>query len=106
MALPKGRKGRTTTERGGGGRRSEPPSHGEVEGVHFKCPFISFKKRGTAAPPEEGRGKNHHPKEAEGIAAIGGIGGEGEVHLSFWWWSLPSPPLGGGALPLSPFLWC
>ena len=54
--------------------------------------------RGTAAPSKEGRGRRHHPKEAEegsttkkeeGIAAIGRRhhcpegGREGEVHLSF-----------------------
>ena len=53
-------------ERSGGGRRSEPTSYGEVEGIHFYCPFISFIKRGTAAPSKEGRGRKHHPKEAQG----------------------------------------
>ena len=63
--------------------------------------LMSFRfilERKTAAPSKEGRGRKHHPKEAEGGSTTqrrrreaappeGGDrpkeGGEGEVHLSF-----------------------
>ena len=42
--------------------------HGEVEGIYFNViPFIE--KKGRAAPPTEGRGRQHRPEEAEGGSA-------------------------------------
>ena len=100
-----GRRGEgATTTRGEGGRRgSEPPSYGELEGIRLMSFHFILKKR-TTAPLKEGRGRKHHQKKEE-TAAIGGKdhrpkgGGEGEIHLSFWWCSLPSPPSGGGDFP-------
>ena len=60
-------------------------------------------KSGTAAPPREGRGRKHHPKEVEG--------GEGTTSekkggtsspLLFWWCSLHSLPWGGVFFPCLP----
>ena len=56
--------------------------------------FHFILKRGTAAPPKEGRGRQHHPKEAE----------EREKFSSpFGWCCLPSLSQGDGAFPVSPF---
>ena len=103
---------RTTTEEGGGGqpppkeegvRRSEPPSYGEVEGIHFN--ILS-----SASPSEEGRGREASPKRGgegsttkkrgsqrfeESTTAQKEEGRE-KFTSPFWW----------GVFPLHPFGWC
>ena len=78
--LPKGRKGRTPNQKrwsepplqesegkpppkkeSGGERRSELPSYGQVEGIHFN--FLSFHSKKGERPghTKEGRGREHQP---------------------------------------------
>ena len=126
---PKRSEGKPPAEREGGGepplkeegvgRRSEPPSYGEVGGNSFQCPFISFykeerprhpkkaeeesttqRRRREAVPPKEGVDRSD-----KGKAPLLKGGGEGEVHLSFFGGApfLLLLGVGGGAFYLSTF---
>ena len=65
-------------QKGRRGRRSEPLSHGEVEGIHSNAPFRSEKGNGRATQ----RRRNHHPKEAEGSSTT--KRGRGGTSSFFW----------------------
>ena len=86
-----------------GGRANHHPRGRKANHRHtgrwrdfIQTSFNFILNRGPAAPPKEGRGRKHHPKEAEGGSTTKRRRGsqrkgegttaqkEGEVHLSFF----------------------
>ena len=105
-------KGGQTTIEGEGGvrreRRSEPPSYGEVEGIHQNVLSFHSKKaiqrrQRKEAPPRGGEGRQHHQKEGRDrshwerstTAQTKEKEGREKCTSPFLWCSLPPPPLGG-----------